>query len=423
MRIAFYEKDITPPLGGYLQGYYRKHEAEDVLDTLHVRCAVFEKDGQAAAAVSIDVCLLPDDLHDTVTARIREYTGIPAENVLLSANHTHKGLPIGDSPELNAFGDEAFKDVVYRLIADCVTLAWRRLKEGKVYYAVGKAEGVSFCRNYERPDGTYVTWAREEGLKPINQVDPEVPFLFVRDKENKPCGALVTFACHQDCVPGSLYSGDYSHVLSDELKKVYGPDFITVFLPGACGDINHIDPKIRKMPPDTYQKIGRALAETVLEKAEDAAFVGDFVGVSKKRFPARRRMLTDEEYFRQIEQYAREQKMYTVRNLAYYHACVKNPDIFVWLQCFRIGDAMLYGYPGEVFSDFGRDLKKRSPASMNLVATLCNTYCGYIATRIAHDEKSRLYEKDLCFGACLEVETGYRINEALLDMAKELKGK
>ena len=44
MRAAFYEKDITPPLGCYLAGYYINHTAEDVLDPLYVRTAVLESD-------------------------------------------------------------------------------------------------------------------------------------------------------------------------------------------------------------------------------------------------------------------------------------------------------------------------------------------------------------------------------------------
>ena len=76
MRAAFYEKDITPPLGCYLAGYYINHTAEDVLDPLYVRTAVLESDGTVAAFIDIDSCELPDDLHDAVTGRITTSPGI-----------------------------------------------------------------------------------------------------------------------------------------------------------------------------------------------------------------------------------------------------------------------------------------------------------------------------------------------------------
>ena len=58
---------------------------------------------------------------------------------------------------------------------------------------------------------------------------------------------------------------------------------------------------------------------------------------------------------------------------------------------------------------------------MNLVATQCNSSCGYMATRAAHGENSRMYEKDLCMAACLEAEEGYRITDELLAMAETLQ--
>ena len=41
MRCAFYEKEITPPLGGDIPGYYINRFTEDVADELYVRAVVF----------------------------------------------------------------------------------------------------------------------------------------------------------------------------------------------------------------------------------------------------------------------------------------------------------------------------------------------------------------------------------------------
>ena len=47
MKAAFYEKDITPPLGDFLVGSYCRWFAEDVLDPLFVRAAVIESNGMS----------------------------------------------------------------------------------------------------------------------------------------------------------------------------------------------------------------------------------------------------------------------------------------------------------------------------------------------------------------------------------------
>lgn len=76
----------------------------------------------------------------------------------------------------------------------------------------------------------------------------------------KPRGAVVTFACHQDWTPGVQYSDAFSHVLSNEMKKEFGEDFITVFLAGTSGDINHVDPRLHGyMPDDIYIKMENVL--------------------------------------------------------------------------------------------------------------------------------------------------------------------
>lgn len=422
MRAAFYEKDITPPLGGYLAGYYVNYTAQDVLDPLYVRSAVFEKDGTAAAVIDVDSCELPDDMHDAVTSRIREYTGIPAENVLLSVNHTHKGIPVMDSPELNAFGDRAFRDVVYRLIADCVILAWKRLYEADLSFGEGFARGISFNRTFVMADGTLRTNVFDgSAVRSLGGIIENVPALFVRDKAGNPRGAVLSFACHQDCLPGAVYSGEFGYVLAKELKKRYGEDFVTVFLPGPSGDINHIDPKSGgAMPADTYIHMGRVLRDAVVEAEARAVPVSDGLWVRKELLEVRLRKYTREETFAEIRRLADEGDLTAIRNLVYYVTCQKEDTKKVWVQCIRLGETAVYAFPGEVFADFGIDLMKRSPTEKNIIGTLCNSGCGYIATRAAFGEASRLYEKSLCYDACLDPEAGYQITDKLLELAQGL---
>ena len=44
--------------------------------TQNVKAAVFEQDGEYAAMVGMDTCHVPDGIHDFVTKRVNEYTGI-----------------------------------------------------------------------------------------------------------------------------------------------------------------------------------------------------------------------------------------------------------------------------------------------------------------------------------------------------------
>ena len=157
MRAAFYETEITPPLGGMMWGHYSDLRAKDVQDRLYTKALVVEDEGELAAMVCFDSCVVPADMHDIVTKRIEEYTGIKPERVCLHSNHTHWGASFCDSPELNSFGDAAYRDVCYRLIADAVILAYKRLDTAEASFGASELHGYSFCRNYILEDGTVIT--------------------------------------------------------------------------------------------------------------------------------------------------------------------------------------------------------------------------------------------------------------------------
>lgn len=74
-------------------------------------------------------------------------------------------------------------------------------------------------------------------------------------------GAVVNFACHPAVVGGLLTSADYIGVLSQQMKERFGPGFVTVFINGACGNINHFDlSDPSTFLPERYLQMGRELA-------------------------------------------------------------------------------------------------------------------------------------------------------------------
>ena len=85
---------------------------------------------------------------------------------------------------------------------------------------------------------------------------------------------------------GLEIGGAETHVveLSKELKKKYGNDFVSLFVLGCCGDINHVnDDRVTKATLDTYREIGRALAEKTEEAMAVAKPVGEGVQVVKEK--------------------------------------------------------------------------------------------------------------------------------------------
>ena len=423
MRVGFYECDITPPLGGNMPGYYRANPAKNVFERLYAKACVIEEDGNYAAIVSLDTCEYVDEMTQIVQDRVFEYTGIPKESICIHVVHTHKGAPVEDCPWVGQRPDFEYRKVYYRLAADAIILAYLRLTPAVAKFGQSKLEGVAFNRNYVREDGKIFTFnARGKLDHMLAGTDTDFPVL-VFESEGKPLGALVSFACHQDCTGYEVngYSSDYSGVMGKELKHVYGEDFVSVFMIGTAGDINHIpnDPSV-KLPPFWYREIGKRAARAAEEAIANALPVGEGVAVCREEIALPRRLAEKEETKKQLDEWLVEGNLMRVRNLIYYRKVNDQTHSVLPLQVIRVGNVGIYVMPGEIYVNFGLAIKERSKFAHNFVIENSNAFGGYIPTPEAFSEESDLYEKSLCFGSRHVPEAGDMMVEKLLEMAERM---
>jgi hypothetical protein len=52
----------------------------------------------------------------------------------------------------------------------------------------------------------------------------------------------------------------------------------------------------------------------------------------------------------------------------------------VRLNVLRVGDTAIATNPGELFVEYGLELRRRSPARVTLISELTDGYCGYVPT-------------------------------------------
>ena len=424
MRAAFYECDVTPPLGGFMWGHYRENIAQDVVDRLFVRAMVVEEEGEIAAIVSVDTCALPPEMHDVVTKRITQYTGIPAERVCITSNHTHWGAPVFDDPTVGCYADAAYRDVFYRLTADAVILAYKRLDTAEASYGTDCVEGITFCRNYIMEDGTVITHGRNgKAIKGIFSTPDYTLSVLSFRRGDEVIGAMINFSCHQCCC-GNIrgYSGDYSSILSRELKKKFGPDFVSVFVLAPCGDITHVNNDHSVIAPDGwYREMGRRIAAKTLCAMENASPIAHGIAVRKETITLKKRTPDLSAVKEKLAQLLdNDAKLMRLRNLVYYEATNKETSADLLLQIIRIGDVCICCMPGEVFINLSRRLRAESVFEKTVVIENCNSYCGYIPTKEAFGEECDLYETSLCHHSCLAEDAGDRIVDRLLEMIRTL---
>jgi hypothetical protein len=402
LRVGVAKQVITPAAGTPMDGYYLPRESEGVDDDLYAKAIVFEQDGEKAAMV---VCDLVTMSH-SVTAEARRLiaaspAGIAPDHVMISATHTHTGPTIlrnsARDPSEGEIGQRAktYNSSLPQLIAKAVESANAKLSPVRVSAGLGHKEGLSFNRRYLMKDGK-IGWnpgkLNPKIVRPTAGIDPDVPVVYFEsaDEAHKPIATHVSFACHLDTVGSSRISADYPAPLAAALAKVKGPDMLTMFATGACGDINHIDVSTDR-PQEGLQeakRIGDALAEEVVRtygklapvsagplRAKNEVVPLPLAEVKPEDFEAARDVVLKPGKARMSMDRVKAFKVLDV-------AARKGKPLDAEVQVIALGkDVAWVALPGEIFVELGLDLKKRSPFKHTIVVELANGSVGYVPTK------------------------------------------
>ncbi len=442
MLAGFYEREITPSFGSHMPGGFELNRATGVKERLMVKGAAFELNNKRVIVLSVDSLYLQQETYDIAVKKIYEYTGIAEKDILIQATHTHTGGPV--SSNANGEGkDDAYIRLLGDYVADCGIAAFHRMIPVTAKFAKCKIEGITFVRNYVMADGNIRTNPRPKNPdveKPFGTPDEEFQTLYFFDEQGNPAGSIMNFACHHCCVEGTEFCADYSSILARELKLKFGMDYVNVMLSAACGNLNHFDffsvdqwRKGKNTP--RYVQIGKVLAEAAL-KLYDAAVPMelDALASEKEIVQAKRRKVSDK-LLKEVKQLIEEISFDEIADLgnisqtetkAYLRS--KAPVIIdmaqmpetlpVYVQAIKLGECMIYGLSGEVYAEFGLDIKKRSPGKYSMVASLANAgmYC-YIPTKESYN--TTIYEAQLP-SAKLESKAGYLMADKAIELAKKI---
>ena len=231
---------ITPEEKTWMAGYAARTEpAQGTLQDIHARAlALQDENQQKFVLVSVDVLGFPADFSRAVTDRIQEKLGIPRENIILAATHTHEGPVVGNNlfvayrmePEhLEAV--KRYTRILEGKLVDTAVNAFTEMQPSRLSF--GRTEAFfAINRRVIKQDGI------ANGANRIGPVDHRVPFLTV-DSENGVLEAIVFgYACHNTTGRGQyLYNGDYAGFAETSLEKEY-PGITAMFITGTAADSN-----------------------------------------------------------------------------------------------------------------------------------------------------------------------------------------
>ena len=435
-----YRCNITPPIGMPIEGSFHLIRADEILDELYASALVLDDGQNEIALVSVDACQIPEQLHAQIGAEITKLTGIPRARQMVVSTHTHNGPTVGGVvvEDKDVWWDyvEHFK----RQIASAVFMAQKRKQPARVGAATGANPRHVFNRRLRHPDGDIImNWFNKGVLKecvPSGPVDPALGVIKVVRPDGTPLAFVVSYALHNNAASGAPHrtaiSADFSGAMSDALRRTYASDVITLFLPGAMGDINWINYADPTQDYNIiYQQIGNSLAATVMQLDQDMAYE------MQPRLQMHQRLLKiaerpwEDTWLWDYRVFQLETPRNTSPSNPFYQAHLlwleagspPLPTHELDMRVLAIGDNIaIASNPSEFFVELGMQVKAASPFKHTLMSTLTNGNAGYVPTRQAFVDGG--YEvKKYPAGSFLAIEAGEQMVEASIRLLLEAKSK
>lgn len=417
--------DITPYLGSHIPGQTFNRLSTGIKDPLYAKAVVFYDGQKKIASVVLDTITIDAEAVKEIRDKVASKCSVPSSSIMVSAIHSHTSAPVGDLYESKK--DPAYMEFLTTRAADAVVMADGKLQNAKVGASYGFEDSIAFNRRYRMKDGTYRT---NPGPKnpmldhPLGPIDPQVAVVRIDDENDNPIAVLTSYACHLDVVGGTEYSADYPGAIARTIAKALGNDVISIFYTGTCGNINHINfPGIGK--PSSKGKeysdyMGCILAYEVLKTREkivtdNQCKVNDASAVIKLDTRKPDPVAVEKAY--EILKNDPDGKHFNELELTRYHENPKD-HLDAELQVMSVGDFAISSFPGEIFVEFGLEVKKQSPFKVTITAELSNGSLGYIPVREAFDQGG--YEPSLTTYTNAGPESGYQMVQALVSLLNKL---
>ncbi|MGO8736069.1 MAG: neutral/alkaline non-lysosomal ceramidase N-terminal domain-containing protein [Terriglobia bacterium] len=389
LRAGYAKVDVTPAGPVDLVGYNLRDAPSDGIhgsDRIYVRALVFEASGLRVAFVEADVIEIQG--HNIFRRQISEATGIPEANILLGDAHNHSA----PSPhaEAKTDWDRQFSDGLVKASREAVA----NLQPVRIAAGTGHSRIAMNRRQLRAADSDSVLTFDENassqsfgkhktdkpvlihdfggvmrlGANPLGPIDDAVQIVRVDKAAGGPLAVMIHYACHGTSLGGrnSKVSAEWMGRMQRYVEKQF-PGLGAIYLQGAAGDINPrvvggLDGNVNNIETTWAlgEEIGREVVR-VYHQLSPEPWAKPRVQIESAE------ILLPRQYRELFDDFAA--------------TAVKVPTTIV-----RIGDLMWTTFPGEMFSNIGKQVKAASPATYAHLMGYTNGYVGYFPEQKAYGE-------------------------------------
>ena len=391
LQVGFGRTNITPSFSVALQGGdYTKRMSQGVLDNLYATCIAIRSGDETVLLYTIDVKLMTGSFVEPMKMAISMKTGIPQNNIFLSATHTHSGPAVryswdGSSRYLAEFNDN---------VVGAAELALKDLAPASMSAGGVMTEGLAYVRHYVLLDGTIggPNFGSDNTPRKEHVRDADAELQMVRfSREDKKDILMLGFGAH--CTMNGqqtdlMLSADYPAPTREHIENT-DSDLLVAFFQGASGDqvpSSSVDDK----STNEYREHGKRLAQYALDALSTLKPVeGEKISFANQTmtYATNKKDLDKTEGFNGRF----EQKWIGIR--------AKLPATRdMVLRAVTVGNLGFVFAPYEMFGEQGRYIKDHSPCDVTLVATCGEGDNSYLASSTGGFAYNS-YEAQVCYYA------------------------
>ncbi|MGB4400431.1 MAG: hypothetical protein WBJ10_13755 [Daejeonella sp.] len=431
--------NITPKIGTSINGNMKDITVKQIHDETHVRCIVLD-DGQTRLAIlTADVCMVYREQLDEAKQRAEQITGIPVENMMMSATHTHSG---GTACSLfQSDPDKEYLKFLTERIADAVVRANNNLIPARIGWDTGSEPTLVFNRRWRQsPVEIKNPFGGVDLLSthPVEDItDPGLPVISIQTPEGHPIALLANYSLHYvgGTGPGEI-SADYFGMFAERMKKllqadsVKYPPFVAILSNGTSGNINNVNNKGNRLSLPPYvrmQQVANIVAAEAYKVYQNIKYQ-DWISLSSAqeeivlgvRLPDRKEIDRAKEIILNAKSPIMDsrEEIYARETMLLKDFPKQVPLI---LQVFRLGDLAIAAAPCEIFVEIGLEIKSKSPFKTTFTTSLANGYNGYLPTPEHH--KLGGYETWRARSSYLEVNASNKVTPLLFKLLHKLKNE
>ena len=427
--------EITPKDSQFLYGYpYVMRMSEGTHDPLTCTAIYLDNGRKQVLFITHDILYLNKEQVAAIRSGISAETGVPQGNIMVSVTHTHSAPTPFDviisrnDKVVPPYDKEYMKYVVAQSVKTGIE-AFKSAREAEIGFVMGDATGLGTNRH-----------------DPNGPKDMEVPTMLIRDLDKKYIAAMMVVCMHPTVLheDSKLCSADFPHYTREKLRSdLLGEGCPVAYFTGTSGDQSprHVT---RGNNFQEAQRLGEIVASSVIAKAAEGVVFDrslDLAVASEKLELPRRNMPSVEwavanrdrakAHFEELKANPAADKRETrtaevdwfgseeALLLATLGANNELEDVYASclpaeIQVIKVGDHRWAAWPGEVFVEFGLELKKAFK-NVSLIGYANGDLQGYVVTREAVEK--RYYESGNSF---FDVSAGYLMLEATQKLIEKL---